>query len=71
MVPHSFADIPASLTLFSAVRPLQAQGVQTPKVYQIAPKSLVKPSPGNLSLGEQFPPSPNPSWHPLLLFAAN
>lgn len=71
MVPHSFACIPASLTLFSAVDLLQAQDVQTPRVYQMAPKCLVKPSRGSLSLGEQFSPSPNPSWDPLLLFAVN
>lgn len=73
MVPHFFANIPASFTLFSAVGPLQAHDVQTPRVYQKAPESF-KPSSGGLSPREQRPNpslSPNPSWDPLLLFAAN
>lgn len=71
VIRQSFAFIPASLTLLSVVGLLQAQGVQSPRVYQMPPESLVKPSPGSLSLGEQPSPSPNPSWDPLLLFAAN
>lgn len=71
MVPHFFANIPAPFTLFSAVGPLQAHDVQTPRAYQKAPESFVKPSSGGLSLREQFSLSPNPSRDPLLHFAAN